>query len=124
MSIVTLPLNFPFTASICIKSMTPRGAVNMTLADMFPGSGQLRWMLIVLILGFGIPSIAVAKSPPPGATIAPMLESLAGCGQYINPDADKGYASSAAWKIHSFAASSISRIRGAANAKSRALAPG
>lgn len=48
----------------------------MTLPDIFPGSGQLRWMLILLILGFGSPSMAVAKSPPPGATIAPMLEKV------------------------------------------------
>ena len=48
----------------------------MTLPGIIPGLGQLRWLLVLLVLVFGSPGTAVAKSPPPGATIAPMLEKV------------------------------------------------
>ncbi|MEN8206403.1 MAG: DegQ family serine endoprotease [Pseudomonadota bacterium] len=46
----------------------------MALPGVIPGSGQLRLLLLALV--FGSPCIAVAKSPPPGSTIAPMLEKV------------------------------------------------
>ena len=47
---------------------------------MFPASfireGQLRWLWVLLLLVCVTPGIVVAKSLPPGATIAPMLEKV------------------------------------------------
>jgi len=48
----------------------------MMLPATIPGSGQLHWMLVLLVLLFGGSGIAEAKSPPPSATIAPMLEKV------------------------------------------------
>ncbi len=48
----------------------------MTLPRIFPRSGQLRWLLVLLVLAGGSLETAVAKTPPPGATIAPMLEKV------------------------------------------------
>jgi serine protease Do/serine protease DegQ len=50
----------------------------MTLPGIIPGAGQLRWLwqLLLLAIVFGSAGNAVAKSPPPGASIAPMLENV------------------------------------------------
>ncbi len=48
----------------------------MTLAGIIPGSAQLYRLLVLLVLVFGTPYSVDAKSPPPGATIAPMLEKV------------------------------------------------
>ena len=48
----------------------------MTLPGIIPGPGQWRWLLVLLVLVSGGPGVAVAKSPPPGSTIAPMLEKV------------------------------------------------
>jgi serine protease Do/serine protease DegQ len=49
---------------------------NMMLQATIPGSGQLPRILVLLVLLFGSSGISDAKSPPPGATIAPMLEKV------------------------------------------------
>ena len=48
----------------------------MTLPGIYIREGQLHWLQILLLLVFVSPGIVVAKSPPPGATIAPMLEKV------------------------------------------------
>ena len=51
----------------------------MILPGITTGSGQMRWLLallVLLVLVCGSTGIAVAKPPPPGATIAPMLEKV------------------------------------------------
>jgi serine protease Do/serine protease DegQ len=49
---------------------------NMTLPDIVPRPAQLHWLLVLLVLVCGATGPAVAKAPPPGATIAPMLEKV------------------------------------------------
>ena len=46
------------------------------IANTVIGSAQLHRLLLVLLLVFSSTGIALAKSPPPGATIAPMLEKV------------------------------------------------
>ena len=48
----------------------------MISAATTPGPGTLRWLLVLLVVVFSSTGVAVAKSPPPGATIAPMLEKV------------------------------------------------
>ncbi|MGB5427575.1 MAG: serine endoprotease DegQ, partial [Gammaproteobacteria bacterium] len=48
----------------------------MMLPGIFVREGQLSWLQILLILVCVTPGMVVAKSPPPGATIAPMLEKV------------------------------------------------
>ncbi len=48
----------------------------MTTLNNFSGTGQFRWLLILLIIVCGSAGTALAKPPPPGATIAPMLEEV------------------------------------------------
>ena len=48
----------------------------MTLPGIYTRNGQLHWLQILLLLVFVSPGIVVAKSPPTGATIAPMLEKV------------------------------------------------
>jgi len=48
----------------------------MTLSRAFPGAGRLHWLLVLLLLAGASLQTAVAKPPPPGATIAPMLEKV------------------------------------------------
>jgi Do/DeqQ family serine protease len=48
----------------------------MTLPGFHNGSGQLRWLLVLLVLVSSTPCIAIAKPPPPGSSIAPMLERV------------------------------------------------
>jgi serine protease Do/serine protease DegQ len=40
------------------------------------GTGKLRWLLVLLFFVCSGTDTAVAKSPPPGVTIAPMLEKM------------------------------------------------
>ena len=69
----------------------------MTLPGIVTGSGQLRWLLILLVFVFGSPSIAVEKIPATGCHHCPDAgKSVAGGSQYLHPDADKSYASSTA----------------------------
>ena len=48
----------------------------MRVPATIPGTGQWHWLPVLLVLVFVGSNIAVAKVPPPGATIAPMLEEV------------------------------------------------
>ena len=51
----------------------------MTVPAIIPGTGTLRWLLVLLVLLVivaGTSGMAVAKPPPPCATIAPMLDKV------------------------------------------------
>jgi Do/DeqQ family serine protease len=48
----------------------------MMFAAAISGSGQLRGLLVLLVLVVSNTGVAFAKSPPPGTTIAPMLEKV------------------------------------------------
>ena len=48
----------------------------MTVPAIIPGTGTLRWLLVLLVIVAGTTGMAVAKPPPPGATIAPMLDKV------------------------------------------------
>lgn len=48
----------------------------MLLSEFRHGVKNLHWLLILLVFFSGNPGSAVAKSPPPGSSIAPMLEKV------------------------------------------------
>jgi serine protease Do/serine protease DegQ len=48
----------------------------MSLSSIVPRAGRLHGLLVLLVLVCGSPDNAVAKTPPPGQTIAPMLEKV------------------------------------------------
>ena len=48
----------------------------MTVPAIIPGTGTLRWLLVLLVIVAGTTGMAVAKPPPPCATIAPMLDKV------------------------------------------------